>query len=108
MSRQQQPRQAQACSLCVQFDRLTKLFHHYKAESSGKVEKMDAGKFFTMFCCLLFFFQTPVLKNSFRVSGPGPEVIKPFSYSTQLSTKFILHINVKMPTIVGILTFVIA
>ena len=33
-----------------------------------------------------------------------PEVIKLFSYSTQLSTKFILLINVKMPTIVGILT----
>ena len=37
---------------------------------------------------------------------PGPEVIKLFSYSTQLSTKFIMLINVKMPTIVGILTFI--
>ena len=37
--------------------------------------------------------------------GPGPEVIKLFSYSTQLSSKFIMLINVKMPTIVGILTF---
>ena len=36
----------------------------------------------------------------------GPEVIKLFSCSTQLSTKFILHMNVKMPTIVGILTFI--
>ena len=36
----------------------------------------------------------------------GPEVIKLFSYSTQLSTKVILLINVKMPTIVGILTFI--
>ena len=35
----------------------------------------------------------------------GPEVIKLFLYSTQLSTKFILLINVKMTTIVGILTF---
>ena len=35
----------------------------------------------------------------------GLEVIKLFSRSTQLSTKFILLINVKMPTIVGILTF---
>ena len=34
-----------------------------------------------------------------------PKVIKLFSYSTQLSTKFILLINVKMP-IVGILTFI--
>ena len=37
---------------------------------------------------------------------PGPEVIKLFSCSTQLSTKFILLINVIMPTIVGILTFI--
>ena len=37
---------------------------------------------------------------------PGPEVIKLFSCSTQLSMKFILLINVKMPTIVGILTFI--
>ena len=37
---------------------------------------------------------------------PGPEVIKLFSYSTQLSTKSILLINVKMPTIVGILTII--
>ena len=37
---------------------------------------------------------------------PGPEVIKLFSYSTQLSMNYILLINVKMPTIVGILTFI--
>ena len=37
---------------------------------------------------------------------PGSGVIKLLSYSTQLSTKFILLINVKMPTIVGILTFI--
>ena len=36
----------------------------------------------------------------------GPKVIKLFSYTTQLSTKFILLLNVKMPTIVGILTFI--
>ena len=36
---------------------------------------------------------------------PGPQVIKLFSCSTQLRLKFILLINVKMPTIVGILTF---
>ena len=35
----------------------------------------------------------------------GPEVIKLFSCSAQLSMKFFLLINVKMPTIVGILTF---
>ena len=37
-------------------------------------------------------------------SKPGPEVIKLFSCSTQLSMKFPPLINVKMPTIVGILT----
>ena len=34
-----------------------------------------------------------------------PEVIKLFPFSTQLSTKFILLKKFKMPTIVGILTF---
>ena len=33
------------------------------------------------------------------------EVIKLFSCSTQLSMKFIMLINLKMPTTVGILTF---
>ena len=36
----------------------------------------------------------------------GPEVINVFSYSTQLSTKFSLLMKFKMPTIVGILTFI--
>ena len=36
----------------------------------------------------------------------GLEVIKLFPCSTQLSTKFILFINFKMPTIIGILTFI--
>ena len=35
-----------------------------------------------------------------------PEVIKLFPCSTQLNTKFILLIKVKMPTIVGILIFI--
>ena len=37
---------------------------------------------------------------------PGHEVINLFSYSTQLSTNFILLINDKTPTIVGVLTFI--
>ena len=36
----------------------------------------------------------------------GPEIIKLFPCLTQLSIKFIMLINVKMPTIVGILTFI--
>ena len=43
--------------------------------------------------------------NLYRKYIPGPEVIKLFSCSTQLSMEFFLLINVKMPTIVGILTF---
>ena len=54
----------------------------------------------------------PILAYSVLIAGvfkrekSRPEVIKLLSYSTQLSTKFILLINVKMPTIVGILTFI--
>ena len=44
--------------------------------------------------------------SNLRKVRTGREVIKLFSCSTQLSTKFILLINVKMPTIVGILTFI--
>ena len=68
------------------------------------------------------------LSNHIQFTKDGPEVIKPFSCSTKLSTKFqlliklkyrqmkkffdfslsvavfIMLINVKMPTIVGILT----
>ena len=39
-------------------------------------------------------------------SWAGLEVIKLSSISTQLSMKFIMLINVKIPTIVGILTFI--
>ena len=42
--------------------------------------------------------------NVSKLDKPGPEVIKLFSCSTQLSMKFSPLINVKMPTIVGILT----
>ena len=34
------------------------------------------------------------------------KVIKKFSFLTQLSMKFIMLVNVKMPTMVGILTFI--
>ena len=37
--------------------------------------------------------------------SPSPEVIKLFSCSIQLSMNFFLIIYVKIPTIVGILTF---
>ena len=47
---------------------------------------------------------TPLIKIMLR--GSGPEVVRLFSCSTQVSMKFILLINVKMPTVVGILTFI--
>ena len=53
-----------------------------------------------------FVMKKLVLPNSLNWHRSGLEVIKLFPCSTQLSTKFILLINVKMPTIVGILTFI--
>ena len=44
--------------------------------------------------------------KQFSYFRPCPEVMKKNSCSTQLSSKFILLINVKMPTIVGILTLI--
>ena len=44
--------------------------------------------------------------NVHAASVPGPKDINLFPCSTQLSLKFILLIYVKMPTIVGILTFI--
>ena len=48
-----------------------------------------------------------VLESNFTISrcNPSPKVIKLFSCSAQLSMNFFLLINFKMPTIVGILTF---
>ena len=50
-------------------------------------------------------FQTNGFVLIIRLLSSGPKVIKFFSCSTQLSMKFFLLINVKMPTIVGIFTF---
>ena len=50
-----------------------------------------------------FYFDNPCQVLSHI---PGPKIIKLFSCSTQMSMKFILFINVKMPTIVGILMFI--
>ena len=44
--------------------------------------------------------------SQFYAQKPGPKVILLFSSSTQLSTKLIMLINVKMLTIVGILKFI--
>ena len=46
-----------------------------------------------------------MLKPWLKRNGSGPEVIKLFSCSIQLTMTFFLLINFKMPTTVGILTF---
>ena len=43
--------------------------------------------------------------NFFKFFLPGPEVIKLFTCSTQLSMNIFLLMNVDMPTSVGISTF---
>ena len=73
-----------------------------------------------IFCRLQLFFKMNFFKKFFQEQYPSvkkfrsspfgsvmpvPEVIKHFPCSTQLSMKFILLINVKKPTVVGILTF---
>ena len=76
--------------------------------SCSRTQRNDAGEartrdpsvssqalYYTLNLCLIKVY-----------NGPGPKVIKLFSYSTQLSTKFILLLNVKMTTIVRILTFI--
>ena len=50
-------------------------------------------------------FQRPKFDCTFN-SNTGVEVIKLVSCSNKLSRKFILFINVKLPKIVGILTFI--
>ena len=63
------------------------------------------------------FYRTQVLIGNVETIGcmetsvepeqiAGPEIIKLFSCSTQLSIKFILLINVKITKIVGILRFI--
>ena len=42
----------------------------------------------------------------YKLMSACSKVIKLFSCSTQMSIKFIMLINVKMPTIVGIFTFI--
>ena len=67
--------------------------------SREKITEMGKRKLLERGCAGLF--------ESYLVTNPedGPKVIF-FPCSTQLSTKFILLINVKMPTSVGILTFI--
>ena len=64
------------------------------------------GDFVFEFCQSKFAFMVVAICDQmhFTKTVSGPKVIELFSYSTQLAMKFILLINVIMPTIVGILT----
>ena len=54
----------------------------------------------------IFFFVYNSRCIYVNTGSPGPNVIHFISRSTQLRMKIILLINVKMPTVVGILTFI--
>ena len=67
----------------------------------------------SLFFSILVFLCAFEISNSDELSmkeiylaRPGPVVLNLSSYSTQLSIKFTMLINVKMPTNVGILTFI--
>ena len=67
--------------------------------------------FFIHFICPLSFIYPPVLVSIFSLHCLRSKLFwswgyKTFSCSTQLSIRFIRLINAKMPTIVGILTFI--
>ena len=69
-----------------------------------KTEISYAGSYRMHFVVCWFFFSKfffNFLQDTIR-----PRRYKTFLCSTQLSAKFILLINIKMPTIVGILTFI--
>ena len=79
-----------------------------KADKSVIAYSEKISYFFTSEEYDIYFF-TAANRGYFDNSGlnffpkrSGPEVIKLFSCSTQLSMKFFSLINVKMPTIVGI------
>ena len=58
---------------------------------------------FVMFssgCCFVMSFRV------IQLVDPGPEVMKLFSCSTQMSIKYSLLQNMKMPTMVGIFIFI--
>ena len=54
---------------------------------------------FPDFLCFMYNY------GSYEANRSAPEVTKRISCSTQLSMKFFPPINVKMPTVVGILIF---
>ena len=60
---------------------------------------------FHVYCLFVVFDISCRLWLPLREEGAGPEVIKLFSFSTKLSLKFSLLMNMKMPSIIGIFIF---
>ena len=79
-----------------------KHFEAYHKNCHSKPGHLDVG----LHCFMAYEMRQSPVQNNAENLGPGPEVIKLFPSSTQMSMKLFLLINVKMPTIVGILTFV--
>ena len=88
--------------LCVSF---VNVYQFVRAILSLLVLRRNVGFDCISSRSLIFFLLS--IEHSLSLpptDSPGPEVIKLFSCSTQLSMKYFPLINVKMPTIVGILT----
>ena len=78
-----------------------KCFTSHIDRANTKGEKFSIGNF-----KLPYLPQVLGLRAWANCVDLGPEVIKRFSCSSQLSMKFSLLINMKMPTIVGIFIFI--
>ena len=76
------------------------IFQIFSTQKAEEIDRRRAGNTIKEWTVMEFASLT-------REAGDktSPEVIKKISCSTQLSMKFFLLINVKMPTIVGVLTF---
>ena len=85
----------------------------YETFSADKYENAKNSWHFHIYLQRKFHAQLCVARNhktlqteKVQYMSLGPEVIKVFSCSTQLSMKFSLLIDMKMPTIVGIFIFI--
>ena len=78
---------------------------HYISPSMKRWLSFVAWTILYVFILPLFSLVCLGIIHNNTKENQAPEVIKLFSCSTLLRMKFFLLINVKMPTIVGILTF---
>ena len=89
-------------------------YQHPKVQNFLRVDSLppqinESSPLVLSLLCPCYHFNTHVhtfSHFSYILNIQGPKVIKLFSCLTQFSMKFFLLLNIKMPTIVGILTFV--